>query len=445
MARNTPVWTPKRLEQLPSGKHRLGDCLYLLVYPSGTRSFLFRSTRGGTVEDLALGRYTVLTFSFQIGQSFDADGQLRSHTYPDGSQQTFSYNAAERLTQISTQEGQASAPTVSYRYDPYGRRISKTVAEGQTTKTTYYLNGDSALMAEADDDGKITKAYGFNPDTQAAGFDLWSTDPVWQADVSQGSLGHADTRYHYITTDHRGAPILATDRQGAKTWRGHAQAFGSTGIEAGSTASINLRLPGQYWDPETGLHQNYFRDYSPLRGRYLQSDPIGLWGGINTFAYVRGNPLGFADPKGLDTVFVINTNGFGHAGMVVGSGPGALLYDPGGSYRNRDKGSGDTLSGKDASLEEYMKYQRTDGPSVRAIRFPTTAEEESAIKKTIEDQGGCAPGQCAICVGNALNDLDRFKKRGGTPTPGVLGRKLDRILNPPPPSPFIPDTAWGWR
>jgi RHS repeat-associated protein len=62
-------------------------------------------------------------------------------------------------------------------------------------------------------------------------------------------------------------------------------------------------LPGQYYDKETNLHYNYFRDYDPALGRYIQSDPIGLRGGINTFGYVRGNPLSYLDPLGLQQGF----------------------------------------------------------------------------------------------------------------------------------------------
>jgi RHS repeat-associated protein len=63
--------------------------------------------------------------------------------------------------------------------------------------------------------------------------------------------------------------------------------------------TINLRLPGQYYDDETGFHYNYFRTYDPSTGRYLESDPIGLAGGLNTYGYVDGNPLMYDDPFGL--------------------------------------------------------------------------------------------------------------------------------------------------
>jgi RHS repeat-associated protein len=75
----------------------------------------------------------------------------------------------------------------------------------------------------------------------------------------------------------------------------------------------NLRFPGQYYDEETGLHYNYFRTYDSSTGRYLESDPIGLWGGLNSYGYVGSNPLSAIDPLGL-----VEWNGY-----IVNEGIGA--------------------------------------------------------------------------------------------------------------------------
>lgn len=70
----------------------------------------------------------------------------------------------------------------------------------------------------------------------------------------------------------------------------------------GETENL-LRFPGQYYDGETGLHHNFHRDYDWETGRYLQSDPIGLRGGLNRYSYAGSSPLSFVDPLGLELEF----------------------------------------------------------------------------------------------------------------------------------------------
>ncbi|MBT3054319.1 MAG: hypothetical protein KME69_05540 [Candidatus Thiodiazotropha sp. (ex Codakia orbicularis)] len=102
----------------------------------------------------------------------------------------------------------------------------------------------------------------------------------------------------YLHTDHLGAVVKATDGTQALVWDAERKPFGERSV---TTVQIEMPLgfPGQYFDEETGNYYNYFRDYDPATGRYLQSDPIGLDGGINTYAYVSGNPLLRTDPLGL--------------------------------------------------------------------------------------------------------------------------------------------------
>jgi RHS repeat-associated protein len=68
---------------------------------------------------------------------------------------------------------------------------------------------------------------------------------------------------------------------------------------------FNVRFPGQYFDTETGLHDNRFRTYDPSVGRYISSDPIGQYGGLNLYLYVGASPVNFADPLGLDRVVIV--------------------------------------------------------------------------------------------------------------------------------------------
>jgi len=103
---------------------------------------------------------------------------------------------------------------------------------------------------------------------------------------------------YYIHTDEVNRPQKLTDVSDNIAWDGVFDPFGNTTSISGSVTML-LMFPGQYYDSETQLSQNWHRDYDPTIGRYIQSDPIGLWGGINTYSYVSGNPIEGVDPLGL--------------------------------------------------------------------------------------------------------------------------------------------------
>ncbi|MEZ5571552.1 MAG: RHS repeat-associated core domain-containing protein [Halioglobus sp.] len=119
--------------------------------------------------------------------------------------------------------------------------------------------------------------------------------------VAQLTTNPADgsVAVQYVHADHLGTPTLLTNQSGQVVADIEATPFGETYIDY-AEVTYNRRFPGQYKDEETGLHYNYFRDYDPSTGRYIQSDPIGLNGGLNTYAYVGGNPLKYTDPTGED-------------------------------------------------------------------------------------------------------------------------------------------------
>ncbi|MBK8970833.1 MAG: hypothetical protein IPM37_05520 [Hahellaceae bacterium] len=91
---------------------------------------------------------------------------------------------------------------------------------------------------------------------------------------------------------------MVTDQSQAVVWQTEQTPFGEVTQTTGTPLAQPLRFLGQYADPETGYSYNYFRDYDPSVGRYVQSDPIGLRGGVNTYGYVYQNPLLYTDPRG---------------------------------------------------------------------------------------------------------------------------------------------------
>jgi len=109
---------------------------------------------------------------------------------------------------------------------------------------------------------------------------------------------------YFVQVDHLNTPRLVANSSGTTVWRWDQQEpFGNNVADENPSGlgvfDLPLRLPGQYFDKETNLLHNYFRDYDPAIGRYGQGDPVGLTGRVNLYAYVEGQPLLLSDPLGL--------------------------------------------------------------------------------------------------------------------------------------------------
>jgi RHS repeat-associated protein len=186
-------------------------------------------------------------------------------------QRQYVYNQNQRLIKAldnATVLGQ-------YVYDGKGQRAKKTV-NGQTTLYHYDLEG--YLIAESTASGAITGTHVY-----------FQGQPI--AKIESNALS-------FYLNDHLGTPMMMTDQNRNIVWQAEHLPFGEPLFMTGTTTN-NLRFPGQYYDAETGLHYNYFRDYMPEIGRYIEKDPIGLEGGVNYYAYVENNPVKHIDPYGL--------------------------------------------------------------------------------------------------------------------------------------------------
>ncbi|CAL9469474.1 hypothetical protein SUDANB6_02807 [Streptomyces sp. enrichment culture] len=206
----------------------------------------------------------------------------------------YTWDAEDRLTSVTTPDG----TTWRYRYDPLGRRIAKQrlAADGETILEQTDFTWDGTTLAE-----QTTRVLDSAQPAVTLTWDHQGLRPLTQterktpADAPQEEI---DSRFYAIVTDLIGTPTELVDEHGDIAWHTRTTLWGTTVWNRTATAYTPLRFPGQYHDPETGLHYNYFRHYDPDTGRYASPDPLGLAPAPNPVTYVD-NPLTWADPLGL--------------------------------------------------------------------------------------------------------------------------------------------------
>ncbi|MCX5441309.1 DUF6531 domain-containing protein [Streptomyces sp. NBC_00063] len=239
-----------------------------------------RLTRAGHVryEHDALGRITLRQKSRLSHKpdtwryEWNAEDQLIGCTAPDNTRWRYTYDALGRRTAKlrMTPDGQRILERTTFTWD------GTTLCE-QTVHTT---NAPELITFTWDHDGHTPVAQ---------------TETKSLATAPQEAI---DQRFFAIITDQIGTPTELIDESGTIAWRTRATLWGATTWNKNASAYTPLRFPGQYYDPETGLHYNYYRHYDPESARYLTPDPLGLLPAPNPLAYVD-NPHSLSDPLGL--------------------------------------------------------------------------------------------------------------------------------------------------
>jgi RHS repeat-associated protein len=237
------------------------------------------------------------------------------------------YDASNRLASLTRNGAQGQPQGVVFGYNAQSQRIYKATSAnaGPALRRTFVYDLEGGLLGEYDAvSGAVLREY------------VWLQGmPVAFADGPP-----AAQLVYYVYTDHLDTPRVVIDQAGNQRWSWIAEPFGNSAPVTSPTGlaavELNLRFPGQYFDAETGLSYNHHRDYDASIGRYTQSDPIGLQGGINTYAYVGSNPLSYTDPEGLQSIAQCanpaNAAVCAEAGIIArgaGAGAGAILSVPG--------------------------------------------------------------------------------------------------------------------
>ncbi len=195
---------------------------------------------------------------------------------------SYTYNAAGRMETVSKDQ----VLQARYTYNHLGQQVKREIASGIVTPGVI----DLVIHNVFDLDGNRIAEYEVGG---TAGPQLLR-EYIWHDGVPIAVVENGQT--YYIRTDHIGRPVFATDSTGAKVWEVSYLPFG--GVHTTSGLASENRFPGQWFQAESGLHQNWMRDYDPTTGRYLQADPLGLIDGASVYGYARQSPLRYTDPTG---------------------------------------------------------------------------------------------------------------------------------------------------
>jgi RHS repeat-associated protein len=343
-----------------------------------------------------------------------ANGDLFAHNTRDhisvrmnGRSKThYHYNDLDMLVRCDIDGAEWTAT-----YDPLCRRVQKTWV-GRTT--TYYWD-DFRLAAEVRNDDSV-RIYIYADEVALVPF-LFVEYADLEAEPSEGKL-------YYIFTNQVGVPIRVENDAGKSCWTARIDPFGYAHIGKGSTIEMPLRFPGHYFDPETGLHYNRFRYFSPELGRYLQSDPAGQDGGVNLYAYPV-NPLIGVDIDGMKKPGSGSRKGSKSANPPIGPPAGCDTIP--GAKEMSEKQIKAEMEKKAKEMVAAMEAARKAKPPQRTIKLPDGTE----IKTSRTARGPCLAVVCDKETGKVYYAQNSNKDHELNPPLNQRTKEL-RDAAPPP-------------
>jgi RHS repeat-associated protein len=227
--------------------------------------------------------------------TYDNNGNTKTKTTAAGTT-AYTWDFENRLTQVALP---GTTGTVTYKYDPFGRRVQKAFTQGGTTTTTNYLYDGRNSLEELDATGNVLARYNQGPSID---------EPI-------SELRGSTTSFYQM--DFLGSITSLSNSAGALANTYTYDSFGKLNASAG-TLTNPFQFTGREFDPETGIYNYRMRYYDQNVGRFLSEDPIGFGGGVNFYRYADGNPISETDPLGLDTKVCYYSDaaaGFGHVGF----------------------------------------------------------------------------------------------------------------------------------
>jgi len=245
--------------------------------PPVTESYTYDLV-GNRLSSLGVSPYTYnasneLTATPSGNYTYDANGNEKSK--PDGT--TYTWDFENRLTQAVLP---GTGGTVTFKYDPFGRRVQKSFTQGSTTTTTNYVGDDLNLIEELDNNGNVLARF-----TSTENLD----EPL--SEIVSGTTS-------YYEQDALGSITSLTNPSATIAASYGYDAFGNLSTSSGSLTN-SFRYTGRELDPETKLYNYRTRYYDPTIGRFTREDAIRFGSGDpNFYNYVGGNPVLYTDPSG---------------------------------------------------------------------------------------------------------------------------------------------------